>query len=158
MSVSRPIPEEWLQALISWAEENQHVTSAYLYGSRVKGTHGGDSDLDVAVRLGGTAEDPFTTWACEAEVWRQQLARLLPVSVHLELAQMTMRSSGRQCEDTGLRSSSAANMLMSALRGKRRGVLGMITSLNLIVYLGNATLHGSNAVFTGIEGRAAILD
>jgi predicted nucleotidyltransferase len=87
MSASSYIPEEWMQALISWANDNERVSSAYLYGSRVMGTHEADSDLDIAIRLDGNDEDPFTTWAFEADAWRNQLAELLPVAVHLELAQ-----------------------------------------------------------------------
>ena len=35
----------------------------------------------------GIDEDPFTIWAFEADGWRQELAELLPVTVHLGLAQ-----------------------------------------------------------------------
>ena len=86
MSVA--IPDVWVKKLIAWSRENSRVQSAYLYGSRVKGAHHPDSDLDFAVCLSEGPESGITTWVYEAASWRKQLAELLPVSVHLEMAEV----------------------------------------------------------------------
>lgn len=84
--MSKAIPDEWIRALIRWATQNESVASAYVYGSRVKGGHRPDSDLDFAICLNGSGEDSFSVWIYEAKAWREELAKLLPVSVHLEMA------------------------------------------------------------------------
>lgn len=76
-----------MRALIRWASQNDRVSAAYVYGSRVLGFNRPDSDLDFAVCLSDGKETALTLWICEAAAWRHELASLLPVTVHLELAQ-----------------------------------------------------------------------
>ena len=70
----------------SWAESEPLVNRAYLFGSRLKGTHNAESDLDVAVELLPTRGDssPFTTWTSEAARLRADVAARLPVNVDLQ--------------------------------------------------------------------------
>ena len=84
--MSIAIPDDWVRSLIAWSRQNSRVQSAYVFGSRVKGTQHPNSDLDFAVCLSDWPESAFTTWMFEAASWREQLAKLLPVTVHLEMA------------------------------------------------------------------------
>jgi predicted nucleotidyltransferase len=63
-------------AVSAWASATPVVRRAWLFGSRVLGTHRADSDLDVAIehdKLPGDGS-ALTTWICEAKSWRAQLA------------------------------------------------------------------------------------
>jgi predicted nucleotidyltransferase len=69
-----------------WASSQPLVTRAILYGSRVKGTHRPDSDLDVAIELTPLPGDGSTlaTWFGEESRLTASLAPLLPVPLDLE--------------------------------------------------------------------------
>jgi predicted nucleotidyltransferase len=69
-----------------WAESQPSVTRAYIYGSRVRGSHREDSDLDVAIEIQPLPGDSsaFATWISEAFELCQSLASMLPVPVGLE--------------------------------------------------------------------------
>lgn len=69
----------------AWAAENPRVSAAYLFGSRLKGTHRKDSDLDVAVKLLNPKGRPgdFCDWAELADELRRSLAERLPVALDL---------------------------------------------------------------------------
>lgn len=47
------INSEWVEAIRHWAANESLIEAAYLFGSRVKGTHRFDSDLDVAIIVAG---------------------------------------------------------------------------------------------------------
>ena len=51
----------------------------WLFGSRVAGTHGPESDIDVAVEHDALPwhADPFDTWLDRVGRWRKQLAQQL---------------------------------------------------------------------------------
>jgi predicted nucleotidyltransferase len=51
-------------AVAKWASSEPLIRKAYLFGSRVRGAHKPDSDLDVAVEIFTLQGDssPFTTW------------------------------------------------------------------------------------------------
>lgn len=68
-----------------WADAHPRVSAAYLFGSKVKGTHREDSDIDVAVELLTPKGNPggFCDWAELAEDLRHTLGALLPVALDL---------------------------------------------------------------------------
>ena len=52
--------------------------------------------------LRGTVEAAFSLWVCEAEGWRKELTALLPVCVHLEMAQEDDRVVWPALQEHGL--------------------------------------------------------
>lgn len=77
---------EELEAIVrNWAASHPRVSAAYLFGSRVKGTHRDNSDLDVAVELLNPKgrHGNFCDWAELADELRQSLGTLLPVMLDL---------------------------------------------------------------------------
>lgn len=73
-----------------WASHVPEISRAWLFGSRVKGTFTGDSDVDIAVefdlayiaRLGDP--DGLNTWFAGKEQWRRELQGRIPIRVQLE--------------------------------------------------------------------------
>jgi len=74
------------QAVTRWAALEPLVTKAYIFGSRITGTHTSESDLDVAVELKPEPGDttPFATWIHEAQRLRDSIAKAVPVKVDLQ--------------------------------------------------------------------------
>ena len=72
----------------AWAESEPLVTHVYLFGSRVKGTYGDHSDLDVAVRCRAASgdTDAFTTGLLERKRWKGELEELLGITVDVRTA------------------------------------------------------------------------
>jgi predicted nucleotidyltransferase len=71
-----PELESDARAIREWAAATPVVRRAWLFGSRVRGSHRPDSDLDVAIehdRLSGDAST-LATWIGEAGSWRAELA------------------------------------------------------------------------------------
>lgn len=73
-----------------WARGKPLVKRAYLFGSRVRGDHRVESDIDIALELdpavfrdvdesGGRA-----TWMFETKGWKEELEQLIPLKVQLE--------------------------------------------------------------------------
>ena len=72
--------------VVSWARLQRIVDRIYFFGSRVRGEHRNDSDLDVAVQL--IFPDPSTAlahWSFESDTWISQLTPLLPWKLDLQL-------------------------------------------------------------------------
>lgn len=78
--------EELSHVVARWAAAHPLVVKAHVFGSRVKGTHSPNSDLDVAVELCRQPGDeaPLATWVCEADGLRESLGRALPVPLDLQ--------------------------------------------------------------------------
>lgn len=83
------LPE--IAGLVSaWAKDKPLVKRIYLFGSRVRGDHGPESDIDIAVELDPSAfrgvdeSGGLATWMFEAEAWREELRRLIPLKLQLE--------------------------------------------------------------------------
>jgi predicted nucleotidyltransferase len=79
-----------------WAAGEPLVRRAYLFGSRARGDHQPDSDVDLAVVcrmdprvLAQCCGDRFTArglfWEVYGPGWQAELGRLFPVRVHLEV-------------------------------------------------------------------------
>ena len=69
-----------------WASTQPIVSRAHLYGSRVHGTNGPNSDLDVAIEIIPLPGDisPLATWIAEGRGLAESLASLLPCALDLE--------------------------------------------------------------------------
>lgn len=81
------IDETWINVLRIWAASEPLIEAAYVFGSRVKGTHRTDSDLDVAVIVAG-ADDSERLGHDIFQVprWTARLQPLLPITLHLQCA------------------------------------------------------------------------
>jgi predicted nucleotidyltransferase len=70
--------EHDIEVIRRWAAANPIVERVHIFGSRVRGTHRPDSDLDVAIEHGvmpGDA-DHFTTAIGERSTWADELQAL----------------------------------------------------------------------------------
>lgn len=78
--------DDMAAAVAKWAGTQPLVHKAYLFGSRVRGTHRPDSDLDVAVEVFALPGDssPFTTWTGEAQRLKASIASVVPVVIDLD--------------------------------------------------------------------------
>jgi predicted nucleotidyltransferase len=74
----------------TWARNKPLVKRAYIFGSRVRGDHRPDCDIDIAVELGpdmfqGADESGgLATWMFETGGWKDELEKLLALKVQLE--------------------------------------------------------------------------
>jgi predicted nucleotidyltransferase len=90
-SILRTMPgtsdlEHDLEQLCLWAARTPLIVRLWLYGSRARGDHRDDSDLDIAVEnlTAPTDTDPLTTAVFELEGWRRELQPILKLRLHLE--------------------------------------------------------------------------
>lgn len=74
------------EALQNWAQNEPIVIKVYIFGSRLKGTHRPDSDLDIAVELRKLPgdEDVNATWIGEAKRLKHSIAKFVPYNVDLQ--------------------------------------------------------------------------
>jgi len=57
----------------------------WLYGSRARGPHHLESDIDLVVSIrGDERESPYTVWFFRGELWQQELSSALGHRVHLK--------------------------------------------------------------------------
>lgn len=76
--------------LAVWAKGKPLIRRVFIFGSRVRGDHRLDSDVDIAVELNpdhfrGTDESGgLATWMFETGEWRDELQKLFPFEVQLE--------------------------------------------------------------------------
>lgn len=78
--------ERDIEAIRSWAAGKPIIIRVWIFGSRVRGTHCPDSDLDVAVEhdvLPGD-ENAFTTGFFERRNWEADLQTRTRLKIHLE--------------------------------------------------------------------------
>ena len=70
----------------SWARQQRLVEWVYFFGSRVRGDHQPDSDLDIAVQLIYPEVDmALAHWTFELDAWVSQLSTSLPWELDLQL-------------------------------------------------------------------------
>ncbi len=79
------IKAEWTEQIVEWASAKPHIAEVFLFGSRVKGDHAADSDLDIALRIDGMGETPLTVWMFEGREWAAELDAMLDVRVDLQM-------------------------------------------------------------------------
>lgn len=77
----------WLTVIRDWASNESRIAVVYLFGSRAKGTHRPNSDIDIAVVLTDGESDTATGFAiCEGDSLAAALSNKLPVPIDLEFA------------------------------------------------------------------------
>lgn len=78
------------EIISEWAVEKPLVKRVWIFGSRVRGNHREDSDLDVAIEINSAAirgEDysgGFATYAFESKSWCNELNDLIGLDVDLQ--------------------------------------------------------------------------
>lgn len=77
--------------IAEWAAKMPQIRRVFLFGSRVKGTHGPESDLGVAVEVMSIRDQPLemeadskSVFAEESSSWEAELGELVPFPVDLE--------------------------------------------------------------------------
>jgi predicted nucleotidyltransferase len=61
-------------AILEWAAQRSEIAEVWLYGSRARGDHRDESDIDLAIVIKG--QDPntrFARWPDRPEVWAAAL-------------------------------------------------------------------------------------
>ena len=73
-------------SIAQWAAENPEVRRVWVFGSRAKGTHRPDSDIDIAVELEpvGDSEETLTRWIAQSDLWESQLQSRVVAKIDLE--------------------------------------------------------------------------
>ena len=72
--------------LTSWAARNPQIRRVVLFGSRVKGTHRANSDLDIAIELeaGEDSNATLANWMQFSNVWKREVSAIVPFEVDLQ--------------------------------------------------------------------------
>jgi predicted nucleotidyltransferase len=82
--------EEISKKVAAWATDKPLILRVWLFGSRARGEHREDSDLDIAIQLdlaeirGVDESGGFATWAFDTDGWDKELADLIPLEIDLE--------------------------------------------------------------------------
>jgi predicted nucleotidyltransferase len=77
--------KEWIDCLAVWAPQKTEISEVWVFGSRARGTHNDNSDLDLAVGVVGDKDMRFNIWFWDFPYWQKELQKLLPVRVDLRL-------------------------------------------------------------------------
>ncbi|MCX5829201.1 MAG: nucleotidyltransferase domain-containing protein [Deltaproteobacteria bacterium] len=73
------------QIISNWASGINYRIRVYLFGSRLKGTHRPDSDLDLAIEFLDSWHDTTLLWFDFHEQWQNELFELTGFKVDLQL-------------------------------------------------------------------------
>lgn len=76
---------ETLAKLREWAAKQDHVRRLWVFGSRLKGVHRVDSDLDVALEIDAVGHDESArvTWVAHRQEWEATLTTLTGYKVDI---------------------------------------------------------------------------
>jgi len=79
--------ERAIKTIVEWAQSEQRIRKAYLFGSRLKGTENPKSDLDIAVEINREAGDinDYSAFAFDKCDYLQYLAEKIPFRLDLQL-------------------------------------------------------------------------
>jgi len=85
MQASVPgLTDEELVGLQEWASSNPRVAALDVFGSRARGDHHTDSDVDVAIALTDDPDDEAAgLWVFRREIWNAELTDRLGLDVRL---------------------------------------------------------------------------
>lgn len=85
------IPDALVDSIRRWALQEPEVVRVWLFGSRAKGTHRIDSDVDLAVEiLGWDSSDAATrantvgSWELSRSEWQASLSKLTSLTIDLQ--------------------------------------------------------------------------
>ncbi len=99
---------DWIKALITWANETPQVERVWIFGSRIKGQAGAESDLDVAVQVCASEYPDMDLGASETRTsiekkntWECQIARLIDVPVQVSIKNLSP-SLAADIDDEGM--------------------------------------------------------
>jgi uncharacterized protein len=76
-------------AIAAWAGQKPLIKRIFIFGSRVRGDHHNDSDLDVAIELDpaeyqcSDESGGLATWMFETDEWKGEIQALIPYEIHL---------------------------------------------------------------------------
>jgi len=72
--------------IFQWALKKPQIAKVQFFGSRVKGTHHKDSDLDIAITLINNLGESggLSTWIFNSEEWAAELGVIIPCKVDLQ--------------------------------------------------------------------------
>jgi predicted nucleotidyltransferase len=81
------LAEGWRQTAAKWAAGKERIHELHLFGSRAKGDHVEESDVDLAYVLTGSDPGEVLAYSMfECGSWAAELQALIGAEVHLELA------------------------------------------------------------------------
>lgn len=85
------IPTIVADCLVRWAASTPKIQRMWLFGSRARGEHRTDSDIDLAVEITGWDSDDadirgeaLADWIFNADDWRHQLRGITPLTIDLQ--------------------------------------------------------------------------
>ena len=85
-----PVPDELqapVAALQRWALGHPEISAVFLFGSRVRGMHRPDSDLDVAVAFDlPDLEEADVFWIDHKARWEKELTQVIGLTIDLDEA------------------------------------------------------------------------
>jgi predicted nucleotidyltransferase len=76
--------EEDRLKIAQWAERHPEIKRVYLYGSRARGDHHPDSDIDLAIEVIADQEDSLGSWMQWIQGCRNSPDLVLSAQPHLE--------------------------------------------------------------------------
>jgi len=81
------VPIDWIEAINCWAADQPRMLAVYVFGSRAKGTHRPDSDIDLAVVMDGETEgEQHANWIFIESESRSTRQLILPVHTDIHVA------------------------------------------------------------------------
>ena len=80
------LTDHQLWAIREWAAHTSYVEEVRLFGSRARGNARSDSDIDLAITVGGTdVGNILGNYLAESKRWQDQLSHLLEAKAHVAL-------------------------------------------------------------------------
>ena len=79
------LTDEQVSAIRRWAEKTPYVVEVRLYGSRAKQTSRLDSDIDLALTLGGDPNTALANYFALGQKWQEALTAVVGLPVHVGL-------------------------------------------------------------------------